>query len=96
MLTAKMAEVLVRKRRIRAGHRGVVTRRVGEAKAIVEGEGTPDKKALERYIAIVQEKLSVLQKLDGEILDLFDGEEEIVREIEQTPTIRSSLIFCVE
>ena len=52
----------------------MVTRRVKEAKAVTECEGTHDKGALERYTAIIQEKLSALQKLNGEILDLLDRE----------------------
>ena len=59
-----MLDSIVRKRRIRASHRGVVIRRVEEAKTVMEGEGTHNKGALIRYTAIIREKLSVLQKLD--------------------------------
>ena len=38
-----MLESMVRKRRIRASHRGVVTIRVEEAKTVMEGEGTPNR-----------------------------------------------------
>ena len=62
-----MLDSMVRKRRIRASHRGVVTIRVEKAKTVMEGEGTPNRGALIRYTAIIQEKLSVLQKLDDEI-----------------------------
>ena len=55
-----------------ASHGGAVIRRVEEAKTVMEGEGTPNKGVLIRYTAIIQEKLSVLQKLDDQILD-FKG-----------------------
>ena len=64
-----MLDSMVRKRHNRAAHRGVVTIRVEEDKTVMEGEGTPNRGALIRYTAIIQEKLSVLQKLDDQILD---------------------------
>ena len=57
-----MCADLTRKRRIRAGHRGVVTKRLGEIKAIVEAPGSPEKRDLERYVAIFHEKLDVLHQ----------------------------------
>ena len=78
-----MCADLTRKRRIRAGHRGVVTKRLGEIKAIVEALGSPEKRDLERYVAIFHEKLEVLHQLDREILELLTEKDDILREIAQ-------------
>ena len=82
-----MAEGLVKKRRIRAGHRGVVTKRLDEVRGILEpGEEGPrdvDSTKLAQLRLALSEKLETLKNLDSEILDLLESEEDIGREIEQ-------------
>ena len=88
-----MAEGLVKKRRIRAGHKAVITKRLSEVKGILEtverepGEpGEPDLVKLAQLKMALTEKLEVLKQLDNEILDLLESEEDITREIEQSDT----------
>ena len=82
MCALVMPEDLVKKKRIRAGHRGVVTRRVAEAERLLGGD-SPDPEQVSRLITILEEKLLILWKLDGEILELMEREEDIVTEIEK-------------
>ena len=83
-----MAEGLTKKRRIRAGHRGVVTKRLAEVNGLMGTEGgedrpRPDSLKLAQLQMALKEKLEVLKQLDGEILDLLASEEDIATEIEQ-------------
>jgi len=87
-----MCADLTRKRQIRAGHRGVVTKRLGEVKAIVEAPGSPERLDLERYIAICHEKLGILHQLDREILDLLTEEADILREIAQADEYNQEVV----
>ena len=75
-------EDLAKKKRIGAGHRGVVTRRVAEAERLLGGDSS-DPEQVSRLITILEEKLLSLRKLDGEILELMEREEDIVTEIEE-------------
>ena len=77
-----MPEDLVKKKSIRAGHRGVVTRRVAEADRLLGGD-SPESEQVSRLITILEEKLLILWKLDGEILELMEREEDIATEIEE-------------
>ena len=77
-----MPEDLVKKKSIRAGHRGVVTRRVAKAERLLGGD-SPDPEQVSRLITILEKKLLILWKLDGEILELMEREEDIATEIEE-------------
>ena len=78
-----MAEALTKKK-IRSGHRASATwmvNQVGETITAFEADPTTelDVKGLLQLKLSLDEKLSTLKKLDGEILELVDGavEEEI-------------------
>ena len=85
-----MAEGLVKKRRIRAGHKAIITKRLSEVKGILETvereTGEPDLVKLAQLKMALTEKLEVLKQLDNEILDLLESEEDITHEIEQSDT----------
>ena len=85
-----MSEGLVKKKRIRAGHRGVVTKRVEAAKALLRTDD-PDPVQVTRFVTILEEKLIVLKRLDGEILELLVDEEAIVAEIEAADEYNQSI-----
>ena len=73
---------MTRKTRIRAAHRGVVTRRLKEGTSLLAGDD-PELTQVTRLVSILEDKLLLLRKLDGEILELLDAEETIVGEIER-------------
>ena len=78
-----MPEGLVKSKRIRAGHRGLVTKRIVEVQALLaledEGGDSPESVTLK----LVQLKLDMKEKLDNKKIELLDMEEEIAAEIEQ-------------
>ena len=82
-----MTEALTKKKKIRRGHRASATRmvnRVGEIIAAHEDDATTEldvTKLLQLKLSL-EEKLSTLKQLDGEILDLVE-EEAVDDEIAQ-------------
>ena len=89
-----MAEGLVRKRRVRAGHRGVVTKRlqeVNEVLAAIESGATADPSKLVPFKLTLQEKLDTLKRLDNEILDLVEDDMALVQEIEQADAFNQDI-----
>ena len=86
-----MSEELAKRRRLRAGHRGVAKRRLAEARDLVDAEGTPDRMALARFAFLLQEKIEILRQLDGDILNLLDDEAEIMADIEETDKFNQEL-----
>ena len=86
-----MAEGLVKKRRIRAGHRGVMRETItevngllGDRAAIAEESG---RVKLSQLQMALKEKLTILKQLDGEIIDLLDAEDELSAEIESSDEV---------
>ena len=77
-----MAEVLSRKRKIRAGHRSAVTRMLGQISTALEAD-PPDIDRLALLKLTLNEKLETLNKLDSEIIDLMD-EDALEDEIHQS------------
>ena len=77
-----MAEALVRKKRVRAGHRASATRIVTKATGLLDDD-RPDSMKLSQLKLSLQEKLDVLKQLDGEILGLVD-EDAVADEIKQS------------
>ena len=72
-----MAEVLVKKKRIRAGHRASATRMLHQVEGLLADstiETPADTAVLSRIKLSLQEKLDTLKTLDGEILDLTEEE----------------------
>ena len=90
-----MAEALAKKKKIRSGHRASATRmvnRVGETIAAFEADPTTelDVNGLLQLKLSLDEKLSTLKKLDGEILELVeDGAVE--EEIEQADAYKEKV-----
>ena len=92
-----MAE-LTKKKRIRAGHRGVVTRRIKEVDDLVAAI-TPthpaDLAKLAQLKLSLKEKLDTLSKLDDEILELIDTDAELVADIDEADTIKQGIYAAI-
>ena len=88
-----MTEGLVRKKQIRAGHRGSVTkmlRQVEELMAALDPGARVDTAKLSRLKLSLHEKLDTLKLLDGEILDLIEG-EDVADEIERADSFKEGI-----
>ena len=84
----------MRKRRVRAGHRGAVTKRlqeVNEALTAIESDATADSSKLVPLKLTLQEKLDTLKQLDNEILDLVEDEAALTQEIEQADIFKHNI-----
>ena len=77
-----MAEALIKKKRIRAGHKGSSTKTVHQITETLGGD-TPDRDRLSLLRITLKEKLDTIKTLDAEIVDLIDDEGELADEIEQ-------------
>ena len=90
--TRTMAEGLVRKKRLRAGHRGSTTRILNKVDSLLTGEAGSalDLAKLAQLKLTLTEKLETLRRLDQEILDLTkeDGLED---EIEQADSYKEGV-----
>lgn len=85
-----MSEELTKKKRVRAGHRGSVSRMVKKSEELLAAEH-PDITTLSQLRLSLKEKLEVLSKLDSEILYLIDEEAGITEEIEQSDGIKEGI-----
>ena len=74
-----MAEQLQMKKKIRAGHRGSVTRTLRQ---VEEAKTGPDLPRLSLLKMTLTEKLETLKTSDNEIVDLIDDEGALAEEIE--------------
>lgn len=90
-----MAEGLTKKRQIRAGHRRSVTkmlRQVDDLTASIAPDTRADMARLSQLKLSLQEKLGTLQRLDGEILELVEGDEGLFsEEIERADTFKEGI-----
>ena len=84
-----MTEELIKKKRVRAGHRASVSRMVKKAVELLAAEH-PDATKLSQLKLSLKEKLEVLSQLDGEISYLVE-EESITEEIEQSDGIKEGI-----
>ena len=93
-----MAEQLTKKKRIRAGHKGVVTRRMKEVDDIVAAM-TPthpaDLAKLAQLKLSLKEKLETLSKLDDEIFQLIDADEELIADMDEADTIKQGIYAAI-
>ena len=64
-----MVETLVKRKRIRAGHRASATRNISEVEKTLSAE-VPDNVKLALLKLTLNEKLETLRKLDNDIVDL--------------------------
>lgn len=82
---------LTHKKRVRGGHRGVVTRRLHEVKVLVESDDRPDGTKLAQQKLMLQEKLEILRQLDKEMVDLIEDEDALINEIEEADLFNQEL-----
>ena len=94
--TTKMAELLVRKRRVRAGHRSSATKMIGQVREALEPEGAETNLSmLKQRRAALEEKMELLRRLDEEILDALTEEDDFTDEIEQADDYRGKLQMAI-
>ena len=76
-----IAEELVRKKRVCAGHQALTTHMINKAGELLS-QDAPDASSLSQLRLSLQEKLDVFKHLDGEILNL-GNKGSVTEEIEQ-------------
>ena len=79
-------EGLARKRKVRAAHRGSVTRIVGQVYEGLESGETLNLPRLRQQRSQLSGKLDVLSKLDDELIEMV-AEDELGTEVEQADII---------
>ncbi|KAL5500600.1 hypothetical protein EMCRGX_G012191 [Ephydatia muelleri] len=87
-------ESLTRKRKIRGGHRASCTRVVREIRALLTSTDQNGTK-MKQQKRFLEEKLTLLRGLDGEILELLRTEEELEAEIEQTDVCNEEISLAI-
>ena len=70
---AEIGAALIRKRKIRGGHRGSATKTMNAIDALVAKE-EPDEIRLAQLKLILEEKINTLTRLDSEILDITEDD----------------------
>lgn len=81
------AEALARRKRVRAGHRGSVTRILNQ----LSETGSADVSELKQMKQSLLEKSDILAKLDGELIEVVD-EDHLEMEIEQAVRLSDVLV----
>ena len=84
----------MRKRKVRAGHKGSITRIIPQVHEMLDSE-EKDETKLTQQLQTLKEKRKTLSKIDLEILDLLTDEQEIVNEITQANAFRESADLTV-
>ena len=79
-----------RKRRIRATHRGSVTRLLGQIDETISASDLPRLKQLKQAL---NGKIEVLSKLDDELIELVE-EDQLEAEVEQADLIREKINYA--
>ena len=85
---------LVKKLKIREGHRGLATKRLADADKLLGeiGAGTePDPVQVAQVRLALNEKLETLRKVDEKIVVLIDDGDEVIREIEESDAFNHDL-----
>ncbi|KAL9977244.1 hypothetical protein ACROYT_G014626 [Oculina patagonica] len=94
-----MAEVLKKKRKVRGGHCGHVTKLLDTAQRILEDYDRTRKDSLMQTKIALTEKMETLRHLDDTILDLVsaekDGEATIAAEIDELEEIKADIRVVV-
>ena len=85
-----MAANLVKRKRVRSGHKGSATRTVRQVTELL-GTDSPDRDRLALLRMTLKEKLDTIKSLDAEIVDLIEDEGELAEEIEQADTYKEGL-----
>ena len=87
-------EGLARKRKVRAVHRGSITRIIGQVYENLESRDGPNLPRLKQHKVSLSGKLEVLSKLDYELIELV-GVEDLDSEVEQADVIREKIGLCI-
>ena len=85
---------LDRKRKVRAAHRGAVTRIMGQVRDNLDSPDGPNLRRLRQQKSTLSGKLDVLSKLDDELLDMVN-EDDLEGEVEQADVIRERIGMCI-
>ena len=88
------AAAVDRKKRVRAAHRGQVTRIIGEVQGNLGSEGGPNVPKLRLQRKSLMDKKELLSRLDEELTDLVEL-DELEREIEQIDLVREKIEITV-
>jgi len=70
-------EALTKKKRIRAGHKASATKTVRHVEELLASD-TPIMERLSLLRLTLKEKFETIKGLDGEVIDLMEGEDSIV------------------
>ena len=84
-------KVITRKKRVRAGHRSSVARIIGQLQNVLNSANTLKLKQLKQSL---NEKSSVLAKLDEELIDGTE-EEQLEAKIEQVDLVREDVSLAI-
>ena len=96
MTEKELKEKLERLRASRGAHRGVLTKRIGEANDILESEGMLSNeqiKQLDVLHRLLESKLKLVEGLDESILSLCEV-ETIQNEIEDSERVLERVVEC--
>ena len=96
MSEKELKEKLDRLKASRGAHRGVITKRIGEANTILEPEGTLNNeqaKQLDVLHRLLESKLKLVESLDESILSLCEV-ETIQAEIEDSERVLERVVAC--
>ena len=89
------AEQLTHKKRVRGGHKGSATKMVTEVDDLLSALEAHDPADVSTRLTQLKrsllEKLDAVKHLDDEIVALTEGEEDLVREIEEADTFKASI-----
>jgi hypothetical protein len=88
-----MAEVLAKKKRIRARHKASATKTIRQIEDIFASE-TPDMERLLLLRLTLNEKLETIKALDSEVIELID-DDSLVDEIEQADHYKESVLSAL-
>ena len=87
-------EGLARKRKVRAAHRGSVTRIVSQVYESLESGEALNLPRLRQQKSQLSGKLDVLSKLDDELIEMV-AEDELDAEVEQADVIKEKIGLCI-
>ena len=85
---------LDRKRKVRAAHRGSVTRIVGQVYESLESGDALSVPRLRQQKSLLSGKLDLLSKLDDELIEMV-AEDELDHEVEQADVIKERIDLCI-
>ena len=88
------SELVVKKKRIRAGHKGSLKRILTEVKEMLASPREHSAK-LGQQLQTLKEKRETVSKLDAEIMDGLKEEEEIIDEIMQADAYREGIDMAI-